>query len=269
MADPGKLPLSNGTQATALRTPVPPAMAAVPLAKPVASEEGRSFALAERANEIAFSQAVFAGIGTLIGFLTLVAAVAAALYAKRAAVQARRSADIARDAFIASERAWLNISLVLDEPPSFSRDGGVSARVAVKISNIGKTPAINVHTNVDITLGFQRAPDLLRDLAERSRYADPSNGRLLLPGAFYHRPWAPSVDPLESGEEWGHASVTLVIVVCVTYQTLPDMALHQTAECFMVGVKSRYSSFPSSFQRDTFTSLDQTMIQGWSGGFAD
>jgi hypothetical protein len=269
MAAPGKLSQSDGTQTAALRTSVPPAMAAAPLAKPVASEEGRSFALAERANEIAFSQAVFAGLGTFIGLLTLVAAVAAALYAKRAAVQARRSADIARDAFVAGERAWLNISLVLDQPPAFSRDGGVSAHVAVEISNIGKTPAINVHTNVDITLGFERAPGLLRDLAERSRYADLSNGRLLLPGASYHRPWAPSVDPLESRDEWGHASVTPVIVVCVTYQTLPDMALHQTAECFMVGLKSEYSPFPSSFQRDTFTPLDQTMIQGWSGGFAD
>lgn len=244
-------------------------MAVAPPVKPVVSEEGRSFALTERANEIAFSQAVFAGLGTLIGFFTLVAAVGAALYAKRAAVQARRSADIARDAFVAGERAWINIELVLDEPPDFSRDGGTSARVSVKVLNIGKTPAINVHTNVAMTLGFQRAPGLLRDLAERSRHADPSNGRLLLPRVFYHRPWAPTVDPLESGDEWGRASVTPMIVVCVTYQTLPDMALHQTAECFMVGVKSEYSPFPSSFQRDAFTPLDQTMIQGWSGGFAD
>lgn len=245
-------------------------MAVAPLAKkPIASEEGRSFALTERANEIAFSQAVFAGLGTLIGFFTLVAAVAAALYARRAAVQARRSADIARDAFVAGERAWVNIELVLDEPPDFSRDGGTSASVAVKVSNIGKTPAINVHTNVAMTLNLHRAPGLLRDLAERSRHVDVNNGRLLLPGGSYHRPWGPAVDPLESGDEWGRASVTPMIVVCVTYQTLPDMALHQTAECFIVGVKSKNSRFPSSFERNTFTPVDQTMVQGWSGGFAD
>jgi uncharacterized membrane protein YphA (DoxX/SURF4 family) len=269
MAVFGKLAPSDGAQTTALRTPLPPPVAAAPLPKPVAAEEVRSLALAERANEIAFSQAVSAGLGTLIGFFTLVAAVAAALYARRAAVQARRSADIARDAFVAGERAWINIELALEESPDFSRDGGTSANVAVKVSNIGKTPAINVHTNVAMTLSLQRAPGLLRDLAERSRHADPSNGRLLLPGVYYHRPWSPSVDPLESGNEWGQASVLPMIVVCVTYQTLPDMALHQTAECFMVGVKSEHSRFPSSFQRGAFTPLDQTMIQGWSGGFAD
>lgn len=269
MGDPGKPAPSTEAKAIAPRNSGSPTLVFVPPSKPIAPEEARSLALTERANEIAFSQSVFAGIGTLIGFFTLVAAVAAALYAKRAAIQAQRSADIARDAFVAGERAWINIELILDEPPDFSRDGGLSARVSVKVSNIGKTPAINVHTNVGMTLSFQRSPGLLRDLAAHSRHADPNNGRLLLPGASYHRPWGATADPLESGDEWGRPSVTPMILVCVTYQTLPDMALHQTAECFMVGVKAEYSPFPSSFQRDTHTPLEQTMVQGWSGGFAD
>ncbi|MFL9840045.1 hypothetical protein ABS767_03635 [Sphingomonas sp. ST-64] len=91
--------------------------------------------------------------GTIIGGLTLVAAVAAAMFAKSAsdgaheanriaravASRAERDAETARQALIRADRAIIRISTVQSEPPPLQTKDG--AMITIRVVNIGRTNA--------------------------------------------------------------------------------------------------------------------------------
>lgn len=67
---------------------------------------------ADAASEAVTAAWVFGSIGSVIGSLTLLAAIAAALYARKAADEAKRGADetqASNAAFLSRERGWLNL----------------------------------------------------------------------------------------------------------------------------------------------------------------
>ena len=186
--------------------------------------------IASQANTIAYKQGIAASIGAVTGILTLLSAVAAAIYARVAAAESRRSADIAQQALVAGERAWLSVHVTPEGPLRFSQHGGLSLEIGVHIKNIGKTPALNVHTNVDeIHFGLVTPPERAGDFAKSKRVVDTTSSRLLLPDQQYVRPWVPSGEG--ATDEF---PLYPVLVGCVTYQISPDGTLHQTAFAMMI-----------------------------------
>lgn len=186
--------------------------------------------IATQANAIAYRQGIAASIGAVTGILTLLSAVAAAIYARAAAGESRRSADIAQQALVAGERAWISVHVTPEGPLKFLPHGGLSLEIGVHIKNIGKTPALNVHTDVDeIHLGLVTPPERAGQFAKSKRVANTTASRLLLPDQQYVRHWIPAAEG--ATDEF---PLFPVLVGCVTYQISPDGTLHQTAFSLMI-----------------------------------
>lgn len=194
--------------------------------------------------------------GTVFGAGTLIAAFMAATYAKHAASEARRSADIARESYVAAERAWLTVALYPDSDLTYHETGGCSLRVYLTIKNIGRTPALNVHTSMTIVPMKQDHVNEVADYALEQRERNTNWSRTLVPGDSYDRTWGLSLD-------YYSESPYATIFGCVTYETLPDRTIHQTAFCYIVGRKEH------GFLDGIDTTKEDIVFTVTSGGFAD
>ena len=104
--------------------------------------------------QAAIDQSRFSGYQTAFGGLTLLAAVAAALFAWRAAVETRRSA-IAAESSLSYARDTGNIQLqayVIPKHASIERQDGDVYKIVCSILNTGVIPARNIEANIMATL---------------------------------------------------------------------------------------------------------------------
>lgn len=110
----------------------------------------------------------FAGLGVALAGVTLVAAIAAAYFAKNAAYENKRSADAAHGA----NRPWLDVDIVL-AGLSVNYDGkGYSLQIKLSPLNAGVSPAVDVREHVHCLLYDHIADNDGRDsmgLIERDR----------------------------------------------------------------------------------------------------
>lgn len=226
-----------------------------------------SLTAARRANYLSYKQAIVGAWSTVLGFATLGAAALAALYAKASADQARRSADIAQAAFAAGERAWITVEMGKVEDFYIARDGGIGAMIALDIKNIGKTPALNAHTLVDMILDYSEAPDALAELCKRNLFSDQKSSRMVLPQQSYTRKWGPNCHPYEVAKQ-PHGFLFPVIIGCVTYQTLPDNELRQTAFAFALSVSDDKGEGSRLISTENPPSPDRIVADWTTGGFA-
>lgn len=248
--------------------PISPALAQISPAATVDQKlQMLSLAAADRANYLAYKQSVTAAFSALLGLVTLLAAAVAALYAKASADQARRSADIANATLAASERAWLTVEMDKVAPWEFARDGGMGVSIALNITNIGKTPALNAHTQVDMTLDLFSVPQVLEKLCQDNLYIDQRSSRMVLPQQSYIREWGATCHPAEV-EVHGVDSIVPVVYGCITYQTLPDKALRQTAFAFMLTVNDNDDARQSLISRRNQAAGSEIMASWTTGGFA-
>lgn len=194
-------------------------------------------------------------LGTVVGAGTLIAAFMAAMYAKHAAKEARRSADIANAALVASERAWLVVEPFAESDMQATATGETHLFVSLKITNIGKTPALNAHTNMTFMNGMGDITEAVTAHSKTNRERNERWSRTVLPGESYRRPWG------LTGPVGGRG--TAVLIGCVTYETLPDRTLHQTAFCYYVG--------PGDYMTQDHRNVPQGAIEFTvtTGGFAD
>lgn len=194
-------------------------------------------------------------LSALIGAGTLIAAFMAARYAKKAAEEASRSADIANAALVASERAWLIVEPIAESDMRVTATGGTQLFVSLKITNIGKTPALNAHTNMTFLNGPEDIPEAVAAHSKAHRERNERWSRTVLPGESYRRPWGLTE---ETGDGY-----SAVLIGCVTYETLPDRTLHQTAFCYYVG--------PKDYMTENRRNVPQQAIEFTvtTGGFAD
>lgn len=220
--------------------------------------------LAAAANALSRWQAAAASIGALTGILALLSAIAAAIYAKNAATESKRNADIARDSLIASERAWLNVNVIPLGALQFHPAGTVDILIGVEITNVGKTPALNVHTHVEMSLNYQQIPNLLKELASKQRHVNTKWSRLLLPAQSYVRRWG-------AGTELQHDDTGILPVIygVVTYQLIRDGSLHQTAFAVMLSKRDPAGDSTSLFMREKYVAATDIVIEETTGGFAD
>lgn len=167
-------------------------------------------------------------VGTVIGGGTLLAAFLAARYARKAAHEAARSANIAAEAYAASERAWLNVDISADSDLRFHPTGGCGIFVKLKITNIGRTPALNAHTSMTMVPSHEFSKEQVAAYAAENRERNEKWSRTVLPGESYDRKWGLHLDDAR-GTLYG------MVLGCVTYETLPDRSLHQTSFCYFLG----------------------------------
>ena len=211
---------------------------------------------------IAYRQSILAALGVLTSIVTLFSAIAAAIYAKAASAQARRSADIAQSALVASDRAWVSVEVMPVGPLHLHPVGGLSIEIGVRIKNIGKSPALNVHTNVDqISLDLLASAEHLRTFADTKRVINTSASRLLLPDQEYVRPWV-AIGPIPD-EAY---PLFPIIVGTVTYQLSIDETLHQTS--FSVTV-ARKDAKPLALGCGEEIPSDELAFLPVAGAFAD
>ncbi len=147
---------------------------------------------------------------------------------------ARQTVDRAGDAnalsceaMIADQRAWITSKLIIRGDLEFF-EGRAFIEVAARYQNIGKTPAIRVHTALDMVL-HDAVDTELEKLCSENRFNNSSSGRIVLPREEYDRAWYLSAyadEVINNPNPDGF--IMPRIIGCVTYEILPDHTIHQT-----------------------------------------
>jgi hypothetical protein len=165
----------------------------------------------------------FTGLGLIVGAITMVAAIFAALYAKEAAKHTKAGADAAHQA----NRPWLTVSVnpnfvVTNNSPIFS--------LLLTIKNIGRTPAQNVRYEAEIIKGGSHAGDHEFFSTPHKDKNRPRTNRAVLPdGSFTDQ------ELVFTTWETLEANGIALIGVNVTY-SLPDGTTAQTSVSYHVGM---------------------------------
>lgn len=134
---------------------------------------------------------------------------------------------ILKDSLVQERRAWIKVDLE-SRGPLESRDSYHNVDIAVKISNLGVSPALNIHTDIRF-FEYDRhneIPAIARRFAGENNYSSAENGRFLLPQDYYYRPWAPSFE--------GCDKESVVLIVCVSYEVMNSKEIHQTVSTYIL-----------------------------------
>jgi hypothetical protein len=187
----------------------------------------------------------------------------------RDAIQvARHANEIGRSGIIAEQRAWVSVGDLKIDKDILFREHGANISISVMIKNIGKTPALGVHTAMEMICGYGEEPDAVKRLSEEAKSLDPLHrARTLLPGDSYRRKWGFHIDWPSGGV--GH--VFPVIIGCTTYQISPDNSIHQTAFVFRLFEcpTGEPSEFVDAINPEKPLTKASVGWDGGSGGFAD
>ena len=165
--------------------------------------------------------------GVIIGLSGTVFLIWNLFYVRRSTDAAVNANKVVRESMIADNRAWLSVSDIMAEGDFRSGKWGAEMTISIKITNAGKTPALDAHTHIEMVPYGGDVPDLLRALCQKNKTKTPW-GRLVLPTESYRRPWGPTTS-LETIESVGSKYGSFVVIGCVTYQVLHDENFHQTA----------------------------------------
>lgn len=93
---------------------------------------------------------------------------------------------------------------------------------------------------------------------------------MILPQEGYERPSGVTLHPAESlkGLNLGVGFLP-AIVACTTYQTLPDLSLHQTVVCYWLTMKGQDGATGGLITYGNSVAKEQLSIAVAPGGFAD
>ncbi len=177
---------------------------------------------------------------------------------------AEESTKLSRDALLADQRAWIVIELSFDED-FMIYEGEAHLSVVVRATNIGKTPALYVHTDIDMTFGGDA--DVLRDTMRTENSSRRARiGRIILPQQSYERPYTLTAAEPERG---GKLHITPYVIVCTTYEIWGDERRHQTALIYYVsrGADRRIEDFIAA--EEWIVAASELQAHVVLGGFAD
>lgn len=147
----------------------------------------------------------------------------------------KKQIAVTRDALIGDQRAWITATLEIGPTGLTFGDSYVDVYVLVKITNAGRTAAVNAHTTVKMIGSLVGTAEAVRALAAEHKVSDPFTGRLVAAGEVYKRPWYPSAANTELYQYGRRGGITPVIIGCVTYEILQDKELHQTSFVYSLG----------------------------------
>ena len=170
--------------------------------------------------------------GTIGGFLTLIAAAAAAFYARGAAHAASYSLDHSKMTANAELRPW--VDLAIDIEPTEMTGEGLTLVCALSLTNIGRTPAQNIrilHSATTLHSPAEGAPD---DVFDNMLGSEVERGVAILPGREHREleriavAWRMDEADLSKG-------IVAFVGLCVSYE-LPDGAVGMTAYSYWIGM---------------------------------
>jgi hypothetical protein len=192
-----------------------------------------------------FWQALAAGLAVAIGFLTLLAASAAALYAREAAHQTKRSADSDEGALAhqrgvsaAELRPW--VSAECDLLKFTANEHLIQFDHVVTFANIGKTVAAEFSFSTTSLIVAQDAAEAAQATFDDFRNARTETSHLaLLPAERF--PARGSSIRNRQFIRWADGNAPrhaiLLIVACASYRSPFDNETHVTERAFAVGKK--------------------------------
>lgn len=164
----------------------------------------------------------FTGLGLIVGTITMVAAIFAALFAKEAAAHTKAGADAANQA----NRPWLVVSA---NPNFVSTNQRPIFSLMLTIKNIGRTPAQNVRYEAEVIEGGKPGGDHPFFHEPHQQKDWPRPNRAVLPdGCFTDQ------ELVFTTWEKLEGSVAALIGVNVTY-SLPDGTPAQTSVSYHIG----------------------------------
>jgi hypothetical protein len=137
---------------------------------------------------------------------------------------------ITRDALIGDQRAWIVTSIEIDTVWFSQNHVDVSARL--KVTNVGKTPAVNAHIQMGIAR-LDELPDAVRKFSAKWNVRSETNGVLVAPGETF---WRGSGILLieKSALKARKDDILIAVIGCVTYEILQDGNTHQSAFSYLV-----------------------------------
>jgi hypothetical protein len=241
-----------------------PAQSAEQIRTPSPSEER----VADYTLALAWLTAVLAASTVGLWIVTWRSGVRQSKDMESAVAAAHDANEISHQAIIADQRAWVLVGDVRIENGLVFKNHIAGMFVTVKVSNVGKTLALNVHTQMEMIYGYDTVPEAVKSMSEECRNLNRIHStRTLLPGDSYRRKWGFTVQ--------GDPSANIifpVIIGCTTYQISVDKSVHQTA--FVFHLFECQSHQPSDFvecisPRKGSLPQDRVGWDGGSGGFAD
>jgi hypothetical protein len=173
-----------------------------------------------------------------------------------------KQVDLTRRALIGDQRAWLVTALEVGPQGLRIRDGFMTLDARLRISNVGRSPALDAHTYMALSTDALDTAASVAKLAAEHRTVS-THGLFVSPGDFYYRPWAPSTDDYDAPPYF-----SAIVAGCVTYKIMQDDELHQVAFAYQIGRRDGDAPWGSGLPRDGDLGADELVISPWTGGFA-
>jgi hypothetical protein len=215
--------------------------------------------------------------------------------ARIAAQAAKDSADIAKAAFLSSDRPWLKIvDASVSGPLTFdptTREGRIEFKLAIK--NVGRSPAVNVSMASEAVASITTLPNMQPDpmnLEVCKRLREPlfkwPLGSIVFPDDTIIRGMSIPIPAneiatyksllIEKGikDPKMLVSISPLILGCVDYQLPVDGSHHQTGFAYHVNRRDTANPGGTDFTVDTSvqsTSADEVVLRDWftGGSYAD
>ena len=179
-----------------------------------------------------------------------------------------KQASITKAALVGDQRAWLSTKLEIGaEGMETSKIGDLGLFARLKVTNLGRTPAIDAQTNIRLVEGW--TPEQVKAFASENNELGP-NGLFLAPNDSYFRPWYPFLEPNDKYKRGANRAVYPMLIGCVNYRILQDDQLHQTVFVYLIGRTAEGFEWGAPFQilTDQLWKPEELTISPWSGGFA-
>jgi hypothetical protein len=173
-----------------------------------------------------------------------------------------KQVDITRRALVGDQRAWIVTSLEIGPRGLRIAKGYMELDVRLRVSNIGRSPAIAACTKIEFLNGVTEVGDTLKQLALKHRPSE-AHGLPVAPNDFYYRPWGAST-PNNIGR---YSTETPILIGCISYRILQDDEVHRTAFAYQIGMRDG-SDWGAQIPAQTeFIPAGNLTISPWSGGF--
>lgn len=189
------------------------------------------------------------------------------LLATRGTAEAAREAnEITRASLQTSERAWIVSKIKPVGPISVDSDGHWLMPAHIVNSNVGKTPALNVSSNLLVT-DSSGIPAAVEKLKQEALSNNKGSGILIAPQDGFERRWFIGSSSIE-GDNDNHEGIPEFIVGCVTYSTIFDEKIHYTI--FVYNVSRNTGSTSGFVDPELYDGMppEEIYLWPWSGSHA-
>lgn len=181
-----------------------------------------------------------------------------------------RQLKLGREALVADQRAWLVVTDFHIKSFQFGEvvNGAADATAygIVKVTNVGRTPALNVDLQLTMLGNYSSSAEAIRD--HSARYlAAALEGRMVAAGESIEEEFdvrASAADLYRYGGSRGSRALRPLIVGCLTYQILQYSELRQTGFAF----RPERADGGRIWTRDGDLDANDMRASAASGGFA-